>query len=893
MLRDLLYRLRSLFRRRAVEAELDDELRVHLDYEIARHIRAGASPEEAFYRARLALGGLEQVKEECRDARGVRLLETLLQDLGYTFRALRHDLSFTVAAILTLALGIGASTAVFSVINAVLLKPLPYPHPEQIVFPWRVPPAGVDVGFAEIPWSRIEFITFQREAKAFAAVGAFQAQAYNLTGAGDPAHLQGILASAGFFPAVGVAPELGRTYTAQEDTPGHGHEVVLSDRLWRERFGADASILGRSLDLNGEAYTVIGVMPPGFAFPRSAEMPGSFSFPREPELWVPLALDPGPMKRGEPAELAVIGRLKPGITVSQAQAEMDVFEKNMQLLFPQAKDWFHTRVAPMSDQVVGSLRRPLWLLLGAVGVVLLIACSNVANLLLTRCIRRRKEFTMRAALGAGRARLIRQLLTESLSLSLLGAAGGLLIASPAIELAKTFGPTDIPRLHEITLDLRVLLFALAVCVVTGIVFGLAPALAATRSNLVDALKSAGQRSGAPPTAARMRHALLIGQFALALVLVIAAGLLLQTFFRMLRADGGFNPSHALTFEISLPPARYPDQAKMVDLYSRALRRLQAVPGVQAAGIGETVPLGGSGESTALVIPNYHGSDQRHMPFANYTIVSPGYFAAAGTPLLRGRAFQDSDQADSPGVAIVNRSMAAKFWPGQDAIGKQVRVPIDHDPKTVIGIVADVKHLSLREDPGPEMYVPYTQKPWPSMLTMQVVLRTQSTPAAIVESVRAALHSVDPDLPLAKLAALSTLVDASVTEPRFSMLLLGSFAALALLLASVGMYGVVSYSVAQRTQEIGIRMALGLPRGGVLRMLLGQAARLAGVGILVGLAAAAALTRLMAGFLYGIGAADPLTFAAVALTLTAVALLASYVPARRASKIDPVIALRYE
>jgi predicted permease len=820
-------------------------------------------------------------------------VETCAQDARYAVRLLRKDLSFGAVAILTIALGVGASTAVFSVVNAILLKPLPYPQPERIVLPLGRAPQGVNLGFDELPWSRATFQTFSAQTKTFASVGAFLGDSFNLTGLGEPLRLEGIRASAGFFPSLGVAPALGRFFTADEDKQGREQEVVLSHRLWTERFGGDPAIVDRGITLNGATYTVVGVMPPGFAFPRASEMPRSFVLPREAQLWVPLALPAGPTRRGEPSELALVGRLRPGVGPEAAQVELDLFATQMDRQFPQAKGWFTSRVVRLRDQVAGDTSRPLWLLLAAVGVVLLIASANVATLLLTRSVARTRELSLRAALGAPGGRLIRQLVTESLLLSGVGGAGGVALAVLGIRFAKAFGPANIPRLSEVSLDVPVLAFALAASAATGLVFGLVPAFAAVRGTAADALKEGGARSGGSPRAARLRGTLLVVEVALALVLVIASVLLVRTFVHMLHADGGFDAEQAVTFEMTLPPSKYAELDQIVALYRSTLDRLRALPGVAAAGIGETVPMGGEGESTGVRIPGWPTTRDQDRPFANYTIASPGYFAAVGTPLLRGRDFVDADGAASLPVAIVNRAMADKYWPGQNVVGKAVGLPIASFDMTIVGVVADVKHHSLRERTVPEMYVPYTQKPWPSMLTMHVVLRTRTEPSALMANVRAAIRGIDPDLPIANVASLATIVSDAMAPPRFSMLLLGAFGAIALSLACVGLYAAVSYSVVDRTTEIGIRVALGAERWSIVAMVLREAVRITGLGIGVGLLLAVAVLRTMTGFLYGIESTDAPTFAMVAAVLFGVALLACYIPARRATRVDPMVAMRSE
>jgi putative ABC transport system permease protein len=817
-----------------------------------------------------------------------------LQDLKHGLRILAKSPGFTAVAVLTLALGIGASTAVFSVVNAVLLKPLAYPNAERIVLPWRQAPAGVNLGYSEIPWGLDGFRRMQQDAKSFQELGAFKSDSFILTAAGESARLDGMRVSAGFFPALGVEPALGRPFSAMEDSPGHEQEVILSNSLWRDHFGADPGILQRTVELNGAAYSVIGVMPAGFAFPRKEEMPGSFEFPREAALWVPLALPAAKLHPDDPDELAVIGRLRLGVTIAQAQAEMNILAKRLESENPRGTGWFNSRVTPLARQVAGDTRRPLLLIFAAIGVVLLIACANVANLLLMRAVGRQKEFTLRAALGAGRWRLIRQVLTESIALALVGGLLGIVLGETGILLVKDFGPPSLPRLQEIGFDARVFFFTLCVTLITGIIFGAAPALGAAGENMVETLKEGGQRSGGSHAGARLRNAFLVSEVALAMILVIAATLLVRTFIGMLSVDPGFNPTRVLTFEVTLPATKYADTNHIVALYHEALERLRNVPGVESAGLVRTVPMGGAADSTGIRIPGRTRADFKDSPYAEYTIVSPGYFAAVGTPLLRGRDFLESDNADSRLVTVISNAMAKKYWANEDPIGKQVgpgslRYPL----LTIVGIAADVKHLSLREEPGPEMYVLYNQEPWPSLLTMQFSLRTKADPSSVIGGAREAIRSLDPDLPIAKVASLETVVDASMTQPRFTMMLFAAFGGLALVLAAVGIYGVISYAVAQRTREFGIRMALGAQPTNVFGMVLGQGARIAGLGIFLGFIGAAAATRVMASLLFGVKATDPLTFAAVPAVLLGIALLACYVPARRAARVDPMAALRYE
>jgi putative ABC transport system permease protein len=816
----------------------------------------------------------------------------LLNDLRFAIRFYGKRPGFLLIVILILGLGIGVTAAVFSVVNAVLLKPLPYPNADGIVFPWRQTPPGVNIGYQVIPWGVPTFRTLSQETRVFQFVGAFKSDSFNLTGSGEPALLTGFRVSAGFFPTLGTGPRIGRWFRAEEDQPGHEHEVILTDRLWHERFGGNAAILGQSLDLNGVPYTVVGVMPPEFMFPHGEEMPASFDFPRRADLWVPLAA-PATTLPDASDDLAVIARLQPGVSYSQAQSDMNLLSATMESEF-KAPGWYTSKITPLARQVSGDVRTPLLLTLGAVLIVLFIVCSNIANLLLVISIERRMEFTLRAAIGAGRGRLIRQLLIENFFLAGSGGVLGVLFAFVGTYLIRTLGPTNIPRLQEVGLDLRVLGFALLIAFICGLFFGAAPIASLGRGSLSEALNERGTGSMRGAFSGTVRSVLTVMEVALALVLMIAACLLTETFLRLLRTDGGFNPTHVLTFELSLPDAKYSDLNKIVGLYQRVLQVLPTVPGIQSAGIVRTVPLTGATEGSGIRIPGHVAKSRKDRLIANYNIASPGYFTAIGTPLLQGREFSETDTADSAPVVIINSAMAKKFWPGQIPLGKQVGLGSPRFPlMNIIGVVADVKHLSLREEPGPEMYVPFTQKPYPSMSIMSVVLRTRVPPTAVISDVEKAIHAIDFDLPIANISTLETIRDDSTGSARFSMLLLSSFGGLALLLACIGMYGVICYSVMQRTQEVGVRMAFGASPSNVFRMILGQALRLAGIGAAIGVLAALGLTRVMQSFLYGIQANDPLTFLAVCFVLAVMVLLASYFPARRAMRVDPIVALRYK
>jgi predicted permease len=894
MLNDLHFRLRALFRRNAVEAELDQELRFHLEHEVEKYLRTGMTKEEARRRARLTFGGLERVKEDCRETRGTSLLENVCQDIHYGLRVHRKSPSFFTIAALTLGLGIGASTAVFSLVNTILIKSSPYPNASRVVVPWRVPPIGSAWETDNFPWSDAEFGQLVQASTVFQNLGAFRKDDFNLTGSANPEYLEGVRASAGLFPALGMAPMLGRTFTAEEDQPGHALVVVLSHRLWESRFAGNPGIVGNTIHLGGLPYTVIGVMPANFTFPNMAGMPASIDLPKETQLWVPLALPATPLPGS--SDLSVVAELRPNMGVAEAQQDLRAFDRQLLEKNPRSKGW-SSHVIPLTKQAVMDMRRPLLLLFSAVCVVLLIACSNVAGLTLNRSLGRHKEFTLRGALGARRGRLIGQLMTESLLLALAGGILGILLAEASLSIVKHLGPESIPHLQEIGIDRSVFGFALGVTLITAILFGLVPAFGATRMNLVEGLKERGQRSGGSASAPRIRNALLVSQVALALVLVVSASLLVRTFRHMVNADSGFDATHVITFEVPLPTTKYSDTDRMAQLYQQVGQRLQSIAGVQSAGFASVVAMAGPSDATAIRIPEHPTTDLALSPTANYMFVSPGYFPTIGAPVQRGRDIADGDTRTTMPVTIINNAMAKRYWPGEDPIGKQVGVGMTRIPaRTIVGVVADIKQVSLREVPAPAMFVPYTQneiKTWPSMQAMQYAVRTQADPDSIAGSIREAVHSIDSDLPIANFATLTTLVDSSLTADRFAMLLLGAFGMLALILSAIGMYGVISYSVTQRIPEIGIRIALGARRAQMLVMVLGQACRLASAGIAIGLIAALTTTRLMTRFLYGVQPTDPTTFAAVSFLLLVVALLACYVPARKAMKVDPMIALRYE
>ena len=892
-LRILLSRISALFRRKRLDAELEEELRTHIALATEDNTRRGMSEQRALRAALRSFGGVTQTAEVYRLQRGMPIFEVLLQDIRYGFRVLRKSPGFFLIAALTLALGIGASTAVFSLVDTIVLKPLPYPNARQTVVLWHTGAIGSFYGDERFPWSQDEFRLLGASVTSFQQMAGFKADAFNLTGTGNAELLEGERTSADFFTIFGMQPLLGRTFARDDDRPGHEHVVVLSHRLWSTRFGADAGIVGKSVDLNGSPYTVIGVMPPRFTFPTTDVMPATLNVPKETALWVPLAEAPSPAGS---EDRGVVARVQSSVGGIQIQQDLNVFDLNFARQFPRARN-FHAVFVPLTQQSVENSKRPLLLLLASVIAVLLIASANVAGLTLNRSLARRKELTLRAALGAGSLRIMSQLMTESLLLAFMGGALGVIFGVVALNLARRYGPSTIPHLSEAGMDLRVLAFAFAITFLSGFLFGLGPALGSRRVNMIEALKERSQRSSSGASAPRVRNALLVGQIAMALVLVITAGLLVRTFYQMLRANSGFAADKVIAFTLPLSPLNYSNPDSMARLYGKVLLELRSSPAVQSAGFATVAPMNGDPDATVIRLPEFPTPPDGVRPFAFYSFVAPGYFSSIGATIREGREIAETDTASSVPVAVINATMARKYFPGEDPIGKRVGVGNPKFPlRTVVGVIADIKHSSLREAASAEMFVPYTQndiRVWPSMQSMQFVVRTKADPASLSLQIRRIVRSIDAGIPVADLTTLHEIVDSSMTAERFSMLLLSAFGLLALLLAAIGIYGVISWSVMQQTAEIGIRIALGAQRKRILLMVLGQGARLAGAGIGIGIVIAFATTRLMARFLYGVQPTDPATFVAVSLLLAAIAMLASYLPARRAVHIDPMKAMRQE
>jgi putative ABC transport system permease protein len=809
-------------------------------------------------------------------------MKTLLQDLHYGLRMLRKNPGFTLVAVVALALGIGANSAIFSVVNSLLLRPLPFEQPDRLVQVWE---SSAKLGRNEIPASFPNFADWRDQNHVFEQTVAYSDWSFNLTGAAEPERIRGAIVSPAFFSTLGIKPILGRTLLPDEDQPGKDLSVVISRKLWQRRFNSDPNVVGKTIDLNGKNFAVVGVAA------GAADLPGLSD---DTELWAPVSQGFGfTNRRGH--YLNVIARLKPGVGLDQARAEMSRIAAALSRQYPEANADRGVRLVPLQEQVVGDVRLALLVLLGAVVFVLLIASTNVANMLLARAASRRKEIAIRTALGAGRWRLVRQLLTESLLLSLVGGTLGLLLALWGVDLLVAFGPSDLPRVKEVAVDGRVLAFTFAVSVLTGLVFGLMPALQSSRPELNETLKEGGRSATGGAARRRVRSSLVVAEVALSLVLLIGAGLLLKSFFRLRAVNPGFNPHGVLTMQIDLSGPNYQKGSQLTAFRDQLLERVEALPGVEAAATASAVPVAPDANFWRLSFAiEGQTPDPANRLIAYYNGISPDYFRVMQIPLLRGRAFDEHDMRNAPGVVIVNETLARTYFPGSDPIGRRITLndenPKEEDWATIVGVVKDTKPRELSGEPVAEMYMPYAQQPEPNMALM---IRTAGRPDAVAAAVRREVLAIDHDQPVYGVRTLPAVMSEAVATPRFRTYLLGVFAALALVLAVVGIYGVMSYAVTQRTHEFGIRMALGARGKDVLKLVVGHGMALALAGVLIGLAASFALTRVMAGLLYGVTPTDPLTFASLSLLLVAVALLACLVPARRAAKVDPVVALRYE
>ncbi|HSE19725.1 MAG TPA: ABC transporter permease [Pyrinomonadaceae bacterium] len=810
-------------------------------------------------------------------------METLVKDIRYGVRSLLKRPGFTVIALITLALGIGANTAIFSVVNAVLLRPLPFQNPEQLVIVWE---DATFVGFPRNTPAPANYVDWKTQNQSFTDMAASHESSFNLTGDGEPERVAAYSVSANFFPLLGVQPLLGRSFLTEEDRPGANKVVMLSYSLWQSRYGADRNILNRDILLNGEKHSVIGVMHASFQF-----------FEKDVRLWVPIAFEPEDLTNRGGHYLKVVARLKPGVSLSQAQADMNAIMHRIAVDHPAEtmEGKLGAIVLPMRDQVVGDARGSLIVLLVAVAFVLLIACANVAGLLLARAVGRRKEIALRMALGAGRTRVIRQLLTESLLLAVAAGVCGSLLAYGSFTFLQGLVPEEMALAASLKLDLRILMFTMLISIVTGIIFGLVPALQSANFDLNDALK---QSSGRVTSTGRLRSAMIVFEVALSIVLLVGAGLLIQTLFQLFRQYSMLEPEKVLTMRTILPRAKYKEPQQRDNFFQQVLQRVEHLPGVVAAGYSTSVPLAWKG-GTSGFYPEGLKSPIPGMAYdANHRQVTTNYLKAMSIPLRQGRYFESSDNAQSLPVAIINETMARQYWPGENALGRRFKVGDPDEPgkqwREIVGIVADIRQMGLDEPVKAEMYLPYQQMTdWPGYTPRDLAIRTTGDTSNLTGSVRQIIREVDPDQPVSNVATMAEVLGTEAAQRRMGMIMLAGFAALALLLASLGIYGVLAYFVTQHTNEIGVRQALGATPRNILFLVLRKGMGLTLVGVVIGLGAAFALTRLMSSLLFGVTAADPLTFATVPLLLVGVALLACYIPARRATKVDPLVALRYE
>lgn len=884
---------RSLFGRRREEEAVNEKPRFHVDREIEQNPAAGMPPAEARYAAVRAFGNSAAVREQTPAAWGLCNFDLWRQDLKYGIRMLGKNRSLAAIAILTLALGIGANTALFSVVNGVLLNPLPFPNPDQLVMLHESKP-NFQTGAIPYP----NFLDWQRENHTFASMALSRGYAFNLTGMGEPERLPGQWVTASFFGTIGIKPVLGRDFTSSDDQYGASPVVLISASLWKRKFGSAPDVLGRTVDLDGRGYTIVGVLPASFDLRVWND--------QRSDIYAPIRIwnHPGLRNRQAALWLHGIGRMKPGVTLDEAKADLVRIAANLAAAYPDADRGTSASMEPLKERVVGSVRPLLLVLLAAVGIVLLIACVNVANLLLARSTGRSREFAIRAALGAGRGRVLRQLLTESVLLAMAGGALGLLLAWWGTRAGLAALPMTIPRSQEVGVDGRVLIFAAAISLLSGILFGLAPALRTSRTGLDNVLKEGAR--GSSGAHHRVYGVLVVTEVALALVLLAGAGLMIRTLAQLWRVDPGFNPHDVLAFNVGLPPSITKASPAAIRGYLRGLEEtVTSTPGVQAVSLlGSSFPMWSEDDGTFWLEGQPQPHSESEMDGALNYMVDPGYLTVMNIPLKHGRFFDSHDDEHSPPVVVVDDVLASQYFPNQDPVGRLIRFNGAPAPVEIVGVVGHVKQWGLDSDNQntlrAQIYQPMRQQSDEGMALVSgvgVAVRVSSPdgPEAMIEPLRRTLHEMNGEMVVYGFESMQKIISDSIADRRFSMILLGVFAALALLLASVGIYGVTSYLIGQRTQEIGIRVALGAQHRDVLRLVLSDGARMAMIGVAVGIVAACGLTRLMAGYslLFGVSATDPLTFAGVALLLAVVALAACYIPARRALRIDPVVALRYE
>ncbi len=880
MLNDLIYRLRALFARQSVEHELQEELQYHLEREAEKYRKAGVEPEEAMRRARLALGGPEQVRQRCREIRGTMLVDDLIQDLRYSLRTLRNSPGFAIVTVLTLALGIGACTAIFSIVNAVLIRSLPYGDARQLVYLFT-PIPRLKVPAESMTPSNADFLDLKRQSHSFAAMTDFDQSVYTVTTGDGNTQVGAARVDDDFFSTLQSSPELGRTIDATDNLPGHESVAIISHGLWQSMFAESMDVLTKSLRLDGKSYRIIGVMPANFQYPHDTDIRGLDPRITATQLWVPLALSPQQKANRDDSAGWAIARLKPGVSVEQAQADVSSSMTHLDALHGSFTQGTQALLKPFLEISVGPVKPLMWLLLGAVSMVLVIACGNAANLLLARAAGRTHELGMRAALGAGRGRIIRQMLTESLLLGLAGGSTGIALASLLLRLLLRMNPGNVPRLADASLDSRVLLFCMALSILTSVLFGSLPALAASRLNLTEFLKSGGSR-GAVGSHTRLHDGLIVAEIGLVVVLLAGAGLLLRSYVNVMSVNTGFAQS-TVSLRIDLND-RYKPQQRTA-FFQDLIAKIGSLPGVKEVGAIDGLPLTLYENFTVFWVDGYANQKDQLL---SVNEASSRYFSAMSTPLIQGRFLTDDASAGERQSIIVNQAFADAYFSGRNPIGRQISLHFPHPSRyTVVGVVAN-QRSNLEEAAVPQVYHPLGGEP-----TAFIAIRSALPPKEVASGVRTILRTVDPNLVFSDFHTMGELISEAAARRRFQTTLLTAFAGMATLLGMVGIYGLLAYSVKQRTAEIGVRIALGASQGHVLRMILRRGLQLTLVGLLLGLAGALALTRVLASSLFGVSALDPITFAAVPALLLLVTIAACFAPARRAAKVDPMRTLRYE
>ncbi len=877
-LRVWMLRIAGLFGKERRDRELADEIESNIQLHIEDNLRAGMTPKEARRQALLKFGGIESAKESYRERRGIPLLETLWQDIRYGLRMLRKSPSFTAIAVLTLALGIGANTAIFSVVDAVLLRPLPYPHSDRLVMVYQSAPQSGRAGL-----SYLNFQDWQRAARNLEELIAMRTSEFALSGSDEATNVIAGAVTPGYFSMFGVTPILGRTFGPGDDVPGAPGVAVLSERLWRGRFGSDPAIVGKTIQLEQRPFTVIGVVPGTFR----PQIPDARAV-----LWVPLLQDAIAQqlyKRREGHYLNVAGRLKAGVTLAQAQIELESVAEALQKQFPDDNKGWGASVVSMQEDLAGNFRPALLVLLGAVGLVFLISCANVASLQMVRATSRQREVAIRSALGAGRARLFQQFLTECIIIGIAGGAAGLLAAYATLRGFVSWLPADLPRISEIQVNGPVLAFGLSLAILAGIFVGLLPAWRPSGQGFADALKEGGRGCGEGGRRT-LRNAFVVAEMALAVVLLIGAGLLIRSFERLANLNPGFNPSHLLTAGVSLDYSQYATPEELIAFYNQMTERMKSLPGARESAIVVPRPLADGYINLGFQVEGRPQLPESNEPLGNFVMVSPNYFHAMQIPLLSGREFSDMDSQSAPKVCVISETVARTAFGNENPIGKRIEIGYPQSAgREIVGVVGDVKDISLVSSHWGQIYVPFVQNP---LGGIGVALRVQGDPTVLGSAVRSEFRAIDPSLPV-EIETMSNVIGESITEPRFRTTLLGLFGMVALLLAAIGVYGVISYNTSLRTREIGIRMALGAQRRDVLRMIVMQVFLLAATGVAGGLVASFGLMRFLKTLLFQVSAMDATTYVAVAALMVVVALAACYIPARRATRVDPMVALRYE